>query len=364
MRPAAPAWQTTRRGTVELPPAVEEVLGRFLREKFPKATRPRLEESVAELSETFTAERGTLPGSYLNQPPLRSAYLAFVHPQQMLRGVAAIAEVLARAAARGLEPRGGARVLDLGAGLGAMTQAFLLAGGGAAEITLLDHQRGALVEARDLTLRIAGVINPSDAPAAPPPRVRTAADRLEPWLRRARDEGWRYDVVLMGGLWNEFRDDWGPILRQVIALLDPRAPGGGLGVIVEPAIPAVARRLQTVRDTLLDATTTIAPCTHGLGCPLLRLRRDWCFTIRPARLPDRTTSLAAALGHQTHEVRYALWAFTPRPAAAPFELPEPDHARVLSESMEGEQVLCLMGERERVRTPSPPFTRGDLVSRR
>lgn len=345
------SWSGPLRPPIALPSETVVSFEAFLRERHPRATRARLLADAAALSEAFTAERSELPGSYLNQPPLRAAYLAFIHPQQVLRGLSAVEETAARAARRGLWPSGRVRVADLGAGLGAMTQALLLAGVRPAEVTLVDHQRSALAEARDLTLAVAG----ADAP-----RLRTANARVHEWLARAASEGWRYDLVLVGGLLNELGSDWERALERILAILDPAAPGGGLVLLVEPAIPAVARRLMALREAALGATTTIAPCTHQSGCPLLPLRKDWCFTVRPAELPPRASEIAQALGHQTREVRYALWALAARPGAAPPEVAEPRHARVVSDAMAGEQVLCVEGRRERVR-PERPFARGDLV---
>jgi SAM-dependent methyltransferase len=345
-------WTVHPRGTTRLPAEAIDVYERFLRERFPRATGDRLAAEVASLSEAFTAERGELPGSYLNQPPRRSAYLAYFHPQQVLRGLSVLEETRARAERRGLWPTGRPRVLDLGAGLGAMSQALLLAGTRPSELTLVDHQKSALADARDLTLAIAG---------ADPPRIRTANERLGAWLDRARREGWRYDLALMGGVLNEIDAEWAPVVERVAAVLDPAAPGGGVVVIVEPAIPTVARKLMELREGVLAATTTIAPCTHGVGCPLLALRKDWCFTVRMAEMPPRVAALAQGLGHQTDQVRFALWAFAARADAAPPEEDTRRHARVVSDRMEGEHVLCIEGRRERMRHPGPAL-RGDLAT--
>jgi hypothetical protein len=344
-------WTVALRPPVRLPAEAAAVYETFLRERYPRASGDRLVAEVASLSESFTAERSELPGSYLNQPPRRSAYLAYFHPQQVLRGLSAASETKDRATARGLWPAGRPRVVDLGAGLGAMSQALLLAGTRPSEITLVDHQKSALADARELTLAVAG---------AEPPRVRTANERIGPWLERARREGWRYDVALLGGVLNEIDGEWAPVVERVASVLDPAAPGGGLVLVVEPALPPVARKLMALREEALESTTTIAPCTHGVGCPLLALRKDWCFTVRAAEMPPRVVTLARELHHQTDQARYALWAFVASPEAAPFEAPPSRHARVVSDRMEGEHVLCIEGRRERMRHPGPAV-RGDLA---
>jgi ribosomal protein RSM22 (predicted rRNA methylase) len=348
-----------------LPAAFVEIADQFLRERFPQATPRKIAGDVQRMSDAFTADREELPGSYLNHPPSRSAYLAFFHPQQTLRAMAALAETRARAAERGLWPGGAGqetlRVLDLGAGLGAMSWALLTSGDlpPKLEFTLVDHQRSALADARDLLLRVAATVRPG----APPPMVRTAPSHLVPWLDRAAESGWRYDVALRGGVLNEMKPPWDGVVARVLSLLDGPAPGCGLMLVLEPALPPVARNLAAARDELLDVTTTIAPCTHGRACPLLKLRKDWCFTVRPASLPPFVREQARRLGHQTEEVRYAFWAAVPRPAAAAPEHPEDRHGRVVSDPVLGGQVMCVAGERERRDERAAPLVRGTLIRR-
>jgi ribosomal protein RSM22 (predicted rRNA methylase) len=345
-----------------LPRPLERLLDRFLAERFPQATPRRLASDVERLSDAFTAERSELPGSYLNHPPSRSAYLAFFHPQQVLRGMAALAETRARAEARGLWPqREPLRVLDLGAGLGAMSQALLASGPlpPAVEFTLVDHQKSALSDGRELLLRASAALRP-DAPA---PLVRTADERVQSWLERARAAQWRYDVILVGALLNEIHArSWGQV-SGLHGLLDRTRRPGGVAVIVEPAIPEVARSLMEFRQHQLLRTTTIAPCTHGKGCPLLLLRKDWCFTTVPAKLPPRVREMAARLRHQTDEVRFALWAAAGGADAAPFEHDTARFGRVVSDPVLGGQVLCSDGERQRLPAGGRPPVRGTLLRR-
>ena len=331
-----------------------------MRERYRKATKLRLDDGVAELSEAFTAERGRLPGSYLNMPPVRSAYLAHFHPQQVMRGISALEESLGRAERRGLAPGEAGhplRIADLGAGLGALSQALLctLAAGGATawpEITLVDHQRSALGDARDLTLATAVAL----APDLPAPRVRSATERLTTWLQRAQRSGWRYDIVMLGAVLNEQKGDWIPILEGVLGVLAP----GGIGIVVEPAHDETARRLMELREAALGAVTTLAPCTHDGTCPLLARRRDWCFTVRAARLPTDVRRRAALMGHQAEQLRYALWAFraVAPGTGAPRDVEPP--ARVVSDPMGPEQVLCTASGELRV-SPIAGALRGDLA---
>ncbi len=371
---------------VALPAAFETAFAAFFAERFPKARGARLVAEIEALSDAFTADRQELPGSYLNRPEARSAYLAFFHPQQVLRAMSALAEVRDRAGPRGLLPkRDVVRIADLGAGLGAMAQAALAVGAFPAarhEFTLVDHQRSAVADARELLLRCAApepVAPPAaDAePAAPaaataatapsvpvPVLVRTAVERLELWVKRALHFGWRYDVILLGGVWNELETEWEPLFAKILELLDPAAPGGGIVVSMEPALPPFARRLAALHDAFTDRTTTIAPCTHGDVCPLSAFRKDWCFTVRPAKFPAQVETWAAHLGHQSREVRYAFWAAAGRADAAPPEIPASKQGRIISDPMPGGQLVCAEGEKRRMPERAAPLRRGALVAER
>ncbi len=344
-------WRVEQRPPVRLAAPVEAVLASFLKERYPKARGDRLDAEIVALSEVFTASRGSLPGSYLNQPPVRSAYLAFFHPQQMLRGMAALEEVTTRATARGLWPsRAPLRVLDLGAGLGAMSQALLsvLPAETPVELNLLDHQRSAVRDARDLTLAV------SQALGRTPPKVRNVVERAESFLQSARSRGYRYDLVIVGAVLNESRGDARALLRKTLDVVAK----GGLVVLVEPALPAVGRSVMELRESFLGKTTTIAPCTHAESCPLLAGVRDWCFTVRPAQLPRDVAQRARDLGHQNYEVRFALWAFTPKRDAAPFPA---GRGRVITDLMQGERVVCTGDGSVRTRDLEIA-TRGDLAA--
>jgi hypothetical protein len=359
---SAAAWRAFPRSPVTLPRPVEQAFAAFLKQRHPKATPRRIDAAASDLSEAFTEARGSLPGSYLNQPPVRSAYLAHFHPQQVLKGVAALGEVYARASGRGLWPdraAGPLRVADLGAGLGAMSQALLcgLAKGGAPsvwpEMVLVDHQKSALADARELTTAVAAALGPQ----VPAPRVRTAVERLDRWIGRAKGAGWRYDVILLGAILNEIQSEWEPLFASLLELLDE----GGIVIVVEPALLETSRNLMALREFAKDVGTTLAPCTHDAACPLLATRKDWCFTVRRAQFPAAVVRRAALLGHQTTEVRYALWAFRPG-ASGEGRTPDPP-ARVVSERMRDEQLLCVADGTERVR-PISGSMRGDLAAPR
>lgn len=52
-------------------------------------------------------------------------------------------------------------------------------------------------------------------------------------------------------------------------------------VFVEPGSKAVARRLSTLRDSLLGTFQLLAPCPHAGRCGALANARDWCHFFAP-----------------------------------------------------------------------------------
>jgi hypothetical protein len=268
----------------------------------------KLAPRVATLSRAYnegragdSKDRGALP---------LEARVAFSFARDVPKGAGAVAELVA---ARLLEPPSEGRplrVLDLGAGLGAMTwglaRALAAAGrAGRIEALLVDEDEAALGVAARLheaarseglgTLGLGGI----DL------ALRTRTARLGQGFVPSSFAGEAApDVILLGQVVSELDttlDAPARVVRHadlVRLLLAELAPGGSL-VVVEPALRNRSRHLHAVRDALVtgpSAPVLFAPCLHTQACPALASEGDWCHEDRAVDLPTWLVPLARAAG--------------------------------------------------------------------
>jgi hypothetical protein len=336
--------------------AIEEALWAAAQAALPAAVlgQAALARAITLRSRRYTSERDLLDEP-MESPAAEAADLA---ARALFFAVADAAKVgvpLAELDRRGLLPPGPPRLLDLGAGAGAMTlgTAAYLADTGRAprlRVTAVDRDRGALGLFERAAVRLAespsgvkrGERPAEDEMAERPPRERPAEDPMadrpgkprwgsgelrwgaseprwgagEPgWaielevrgelLRRAALEPGRFDLVLAGGVLNEL-DPPGrlDLVERAVAAL---APGGAL-ILVEPALRETSRDLHRVRDHVLAAglASVFAPCTRAAApCPALARERDWCHEDRPIALPPRAGRLAQVTGLRDGGMKFA-----------------------------------------------------------
>jgi ribosomal protein RSM22 (predicted rRNA methylase) len=267
---------------------------------------PRLEE----LSRAYNG--GLVASGAPTRAPLE-ARLAFSFARDVPKGAGAVRE-LVRTGALVAPPDRALRVVDLGAGLGAMTWgvARALVADATARRTsaaadgadppaplridalLVDDDAEVLVAAeaiaREATARLG-----ADAPAL---TVRSRVQKLAPGM--ALPEA---DVVILGQVLSELDVGVEPLARAarhaaLIADLLERvvAPDGSL-VIIEPALRDRTRHLHAVHDALVAAGRTVfAPCLHAGACPMLTTEGDWCHEDLAVDLPPWVAPLARAAG--------------------------------------------------------------------
>jgi hypothetical protein len=185
------------------------------------------------------------------------------------------------------------RILDLGAGLGAMTWGIVRAleasgANGNVEALLVDADARAL----DVATKIAAAAPRGSIDLA----ITTRVQRLGAKLPEA-------DLVLVGQVLSELDTELDPAARiekhatLVSDLLRDTVANGGALVIVEPALRDRTRHLHAVRDRLAGRGTTIfAPCLHADACPALATEDAWCHEDLPVDLPKWLVPLARAAG--------------------------------------------------------------------
>jgi hypothetical protein len=269
----------------------------------------KLAPRVSELSHAYNAglagERGPAagrPDAVRVKVPLE-ARIAFSFARDVPKGAGAVRELVRTGALAAADDRT-LRVVDLGAGLGAMSWGVARALTAAARATglpprriealLVDDDGEALGAASALAAEAASRLGPEAVPLTIRTRVARLASGME--LPEA-------DVVVLGQVLSELDlalDPGARAARHAALAADLLgrvvAPDGAL-VIVEPALRGRTRHLHTVRDLLVAGGATVfAPCLHALGCPMLATEGEWCHEDLPVDLPSWVAPLARAAG--------------------------------------------------------------------
>ena len=154
----------------------------------------------------------------------------------------------------------------------------------------------------------------------------------------------RFDLVVLAHVAGEMASgDAGLLLREAWGACD------GVLVVVEPGTPAGFARVAAMRRSLLaQGGHAVAPCPHGLACPLAGGEAleppDWCHFVERVQRPEFQRRLKGAdLGWEDAKFSFFAAARFPSPA-----LPE---ARVLRHPQHGkghvDLDLCAREGRER-----------------
>lgn len=295
VRPLEAAWQ-------EVIDAVLE------RRRAPSTREPaKLAPKLIELSQAYNAGLAgeSAPGGARVKVPL-DARIAFSFARDVPKGAGAVRELL-RAGVLSVPRDRALRIVDLGAGLGAMTWGIARALAAHAahaahdpaaplriDALLVDDDAEALAAAEALA-REAALRPGANAPAM---SLRTRTERVTAGMKLPEA-----DLVVLGQVLSELDVAMEPAERiakhaALVADLLARvvAPDGAL-VIVEPALRGRTRHLHAVRDLLVERGTTVfAPCLHASRCPALLTEGDWCHEDLPVDLPAWLVPLARAAG--------------------------------------------------------------------
>jgi ribosomal protein RSM22 (predicted rRNA methylase) len=244
----------------------------------------RLAPKLAELSRAYNEGAA---GADKKPVPLE-ARVAFSFARDVPKGAAAVRELVAADLLS--TPL---RILDIGAGLGAMTwgvvRALEAAGKtGRVEALLVDVDARAL----EVASKIANAAPRGSVELA----ITTRTQRVGAKLPQA-------DLVIVGQVLSELDNDIDATARVekhaalVSDLLRDSVAEGGALVIVEPALRERTRHLHAVRDRLVGRGATVfAPCLHAEACPALVKEDDWCHEDVAVDLPPWLVPLARAAG--------------------------------------------------------------------
>jgi len=252
----------------------------------PPISPGELARAIVDRSKRYTSDRDRLGAVPPGDLAARALFFTICDAMK-------IAIPLHELARQGALPRGRPlRVVDLGAGCGAMTLGMIatlreladrtsaLAEGIAPlVVTAIDRDTAALGIARKAIGQLARVM---DVPVQ-------LTDRNEDVARAAIPP---CDLVVAGTVMNELSPEAriAVIERALAAIGDD-----GAVIVVEPALRDTARALHELRDHVVASQRghVFAPCTRrGTPCTALVDPDDWCHEDRPLELPPRTAELA------------------------------------------------------------------------
>ena len=233
----------------------------------------KLHAAVIDRSERYTSDRDKLA-----KPMDRTADLAARAAFFTIADAMKIAIPLGELRGRGALPARTLRVLDLGAGCGAMGLG-LIACDVAVDYLGLDRDGDAL---RIAERAIRGFAKARAIEATV--TVRSCDVTKEPFEPA--------DLVVIGTLLNEL-----PVGNRLALVQKALAAIGddGAVIIVEPALRETSRELHLLRDTILTmgAAHVFAPCTRTASpCPMLERDADWCHEERFVKLPPHTAEVS------------------------------------------------------------------------
>jgi ribosomal protein RSM22 (predicted rRNA methylase) len=188
---------------------------------------------------------------YLADARLRAEYEKEIAP----RTTAALAKVLGELFGKNKDAASVRRVLDLGAGTGAVTRALRARFGQGQQIVEVDQ-------------------------VAVGPQTRVVDVTSLPALTAL---GGPFDLVIAAHVLNELfvADDVPRRAARLSALVrgwcEKLLARGGTLILIEPALRETSRMLLMVRDQVLAAGLhVVAPCFFTGPCPALLQERDWC----------------------------------------------------------------------------------------
>lgn len=256
-----------------------------------------LVEAIRDRSARYTSDRSRLakPASPTADLAARAVFFTIADAPKI---AVPIAELAARNALPMARPL---RVVDLGAGCGAMSLGLLAAIDSlrasapevpAVSITAIDRDRDALGIAATAVRSIASSASSLGPSASAPSSTLgvTITTRVDDATSATLPS---CDLVVIGTLLNELPSDAARIAlveRALAAIGDD-----GAVIIIEPALRDTTRALHVLRDAVLGRgeAHVFAPCTRrGAPCPALADPTDWCHEHRFAKLPPRTHELA------------------------------------------------------------------------
>lgn len=275
---------------------------------------------VSELHDAFTETRSSKAQNYLNDPILRSGYLAYFLPINTMKAYRLLSRFLPTEWADEIH------VADVGAGPCSLSLAFLFFMADTlrknpkrilVHLDLFEQNRKVLTDGKNILqeyLRASGLEE----------HVTVVTRDFTASFHNRLPSKTKYDFILLGNILNEFDSrDSQNILAQNI-LFNSGAPGT-LALFLEPSSKKSSRDLQALRDTIIETTPyqVLAPCLHQLQCPLnLTAKGDWCHFQETWQIPDFIRDFDTVTGLKKSYLQFSYLLLRQSQQAAPAYTPD------------------------------------------
>jgi ribosomal protein RSM22 (predicted rRNA methylase) len=293
-----------------------------------------LVRAIVDRSRRYTSERDRLaePADAVGDLAARAAFFTVADAMK-------IAIPLGELAGRDAIPPRPLRIVDVGAGCGAMTLGCTvsLAGRERLSIDVVTIDR----DARALAIASRAIRQLAETRGIEVKVTTRVGDVAKAMIPAA-------DLVFLGSVLNELEPGkrLGLVERALAAIGDD-----GAVIVIEPALREQARDLHAIRDAIIARGTghVFAPCTRRIApCTALLDERDWCHEDRPLALGPRTAELARLTHLRDAGMKFSYLVLRKQPLAL---VEAPDAWRVVSAPMpaKGKLELVGCGERGRVR---------------
>jgi hypothetical protein len=287
---------------------------------------PALTRAIVDRSKRYTSERERLSSKAPGDLAARAAFFTIADAMK-------VAIPLAELANRGaIPPRRPLRIVDLGAGCGALSLGVVAIldsdaiGGAMFDFTLIDRDLDAL---RIASSALRGFAARRGCEASITTRVADVTSTAIPPA----------DLILAGTVLNELPEPARlPLVQRALAAL---ADDGAL-ILIEPALRETSRELHVLRDAAIAAGVHVfAPCTRTLApCPMLENPSDWCHEDRAVTLPPMTAELARLTHLRDAGLKFSYLVLRKQPLAL---VERPNAWRVVSEQLPAKGKLELYG---------------------
>lgn len=253
-------------------------------------------KGVQKLTQSYTSDRSSLAKNYFNDPVLRSGYLLYFLPVNLMKVVRIFEKI-----PLSIWGKKEIHILDIGSGPGTSALGIVyflshylhLKGKLKIHFHLLDQNQHILKDAKSLLESFETEFK--DLEFSFKVLTYDSLSKVDSKLKQ------KINFLILGNVLNEFktRDQQKEFVKNLMERF--LYPKNGNILIFEPALKRQSRDLQYLRDEILngDQVKVLLPCVHQKNCPLnLANKRDWCHFYFSWKCPDFIRKVDKIVGNK------------------------------------------------------------------